>query len=43
MLPPNAKYLFHKNECYDWGTIGWVFSSGQVRGVGLMTLQGLMP
>jgi hypothetical protein len=32
MLPPNAKYLFHKNECYDWGTIGWVFSSGQVRG-----------
>ncbi len=29
-LPPNARYLYHKNECYDWGTIGWVFSSGQV-------------
>lgn len=28
-LPPNARYLTHKNECYDWGTIGWVFSSGQ--------------
>ncbi|KAL4428545.1 hypothetical protein ABPG75_002634 [Micractinium tetrahymenae] len=28
-LPPNARYLYHKNECYDWGTIGWVFSTGQ--------------
>ena len=29
-LPPNARYVRHANECYDWGTIGWVFSTGQV-------------
>lgn len=28
-LPANARYLRHANKCYDWGTIGWVFSSGQ--------------
>eukprot|EP00201_Polytomella_parva_P021493 CAMPEP_0175041996 /NCGR_PEP_ID=MMETSP0052_2-20121109/2277_1 /TAXON_ID=51329 ORGANISM="Polytomella parva, Strain SAG 63-3" /NCGR_SAMPLE_ID=MMETSP0052_2 /ASSEMBLY_ACC=CAM_ASM_000194 /LENGTH=447 /DNA_ID=CAMNT_0016304677 /DNA_START=295 /DNA_END=1638 /DNA_ORIENTATION=- len=22
-LPPHASYIFHKNECYDWGTFGW--------------------
>ena len=27
-LPPNGRYLRHPNRCYDWGTIGWVFSSG---------------
>lgn len=27
-LPPNAKYIKHTNECYDWGTIGWVLQSG---------------
>ena len=27
-LPPNARYVYHPNSCYDWGTIGWVFSSG---------------
>ncbi|KAI7836092.1 hypothetical protein COHA_010020 [Chlorella ohadii] len=27
-LPPNARYVRHTNECYDWGTIGWVFSTG---------------
>lgn len=29
MLPPNGRYVHHNNECYDWGTIGWVFSSGK--------------
>ncbi|GMH41199.1 hypothetical protein BSKO_09109 [Bryopsis sp. KO-2023] len=23
-LPENARYIIHKNECYDWGTFGWV-------------------
>lgn len=27
-LPPNARYVRHPNECYDWGTIGWVFATG---------------
>lgn len=22
-LPSNAQYIFHKNECFDWGTFGW--------------------
>lgn len=26
-LPDNAKYLHHPNECYDWGTFGWVFTT----------------
>ncbi len=29
-LPPNARYLFHENKCYDWGTIGWAIDSGRV-------------
>lgn len=30
-LPPNAKYVHHKNECYDWGTFGWLLlKSGHV-------------
>ena len=24
-LPANAKYMHHPNQCYDWGTFGWVF------------------
>jgi hypothetical protein len=27
-LPRHARYLHHKNECFDWGTIGWVFTEG---------------
>jgi hypothetical protein len=23
-LPAHAAYLRHKNECYDWGSYGWV-------------------
>ena len=23
-LPEQAQYLSHKNECFDWGTYGWV-------------------
>lgn len=23
-LPANARYMQHANECYDWGTFGWV-------------------
>ena len=29
-LPPNARYLTHRNECYDWGTLGWLLSQGKV-------------
>ena len=30
-LPSNAKYVQHKNECYDWGTFGWLLlKSGHV-------------
>eukprot|EP00798_Chlamydomonas_sp_ICE-L_P028092 gene28092-31200_t len=30
LLPPHAKYVFHENECYDWGTFGWLLRSGHV-------------
>ena len=23
-LPPNARYVLHQNECFDWGTFGWL-------------------
>ena len=26
-LPPNAHYLQHENECYDFGTFGWFLAS----------------
>lgn len=30
-LPGNAQYISHKNECYDWGTFGWLLlQSGEV-------------
>lgn len=29
-LPANARYEFHKNECFDWGTIGWVLQQTSV-------------
>lgn len=29
-LPPNAKYIHHKNECFDWGTFGWAIRTKQV-------------
>lgn len=29
-LPRNARYIYHENKCYDWGTFGWVFSEGKV-------------
>ena len=29
-LPPNARYEFHDNACYDWGTIGWLIRSGRI-------------
>lgn len=25
LLPANARYVLHENECYDWGTYAWVF------------------
>lgn len=28
-LPPNARYVLHENECYDWGTYAWVFDQVQ--------------
>ena len=29
-LPSNVHVLHHKNECYDWGTLGWALASGAV-------------
>jgi hypothetical protein len=29
-LPPNARYIFHSNECFDWGTFGWALSTQAV-------------
>ena len=29
-LPHNARYVFHENRCYDWGTFGWAINEGQV-------------
>jgi hypothetical protein len=29
-LPPNAHYLQHENECFDFGTFGWFLSSNIV-------------
>ena len=29
-LPSNARYIEHPNECFDWGTIGWLLSTGQL-------------
>ena len=29
-LPPNAKFVEHANECFDWGTIGWLLSTSQL-------------
>eukprot|EP00892_Ulva_mutabilis_P000758 jgi/Ulvmu1/10683/UM067_0008.1 len=26
-LPPNARYLEHANECFDWGTFGWALET----------------
>ena len=26
LLPPNAHYIQHENECYDFGTFGWFLS-----------------
>jgi hypothetical protein len=27
LLPPNARFLLHPNECYDLGTVGWVLQT----------------
>ena len=29
-LPSNARYVFHENRCFDWGTIGWALQEGKV-------------
>ena len=26
-LPPNARYAFHENNCFDWGTFGWAIQT----------------
>ena len=26
-VPPNVRFEYHENQCYDWGTMGWVFSN----------------
>ena len=26
-MPPNVRFEYHENKCYDWGTMGWVFSN----------------
>ena len=30
VLPSNARYVFHKNKCYDSGTIGWAIQNRKV-------------
>jgi len=31
LLPKNARVVFHQNECFDLGTVGWLlFQSGEV-------------
>jgi hypothetical protein len=29
-LPANARYIYHTNECYDWGTFGWAIMTQNV-------------
>ena len=29
-LPSNVKVVHHENDCFDWGTFGWVVNSGIV-------------
>ena len=29
-LPKNVRVRNHTNECYDWGTFGWLLRSGEV-------------
>ena len=29
-LPKNAKYINHRNECFDWGTFGWSITTKKV-------------
>ena len=30
LLPRNARYVLHANECSDWGTFGWLLATLQV-------------
>ena len=30
VLPGNARLFHHDNECFDWGTLGWIMSAGMV-------------
>jgi translation initiation factor eIF-2B subunit epsilon len=30
VLPSNARLLYHDNECFDWGTLGWIMQAGIV-------------
>lgn len=30
-LPDNCQYLHHPNECYDWGTFGWVIQERDIK------------
>jgi hypothetical protein len=31
-LPHNARYIWHRNSCYDWGAWGWLLQdSGMVQ------------
>lgn len=29
-LPSNARYTYHENKCYDWGTFGWAMETAKV-------------
>jgi hypothetical protein len=29
-LPSNGRYIYHANECFDWGTFGWGIKSQKV-------------
>lgn len=35
---PNVRFVEHENECYDWGTLGWLLAERKVRDGALLSL-----
>ena len=42
-LPPNARYVTHRNECYDWGTLGWLLNTKQVTSCSGLAVGWILP
>lgn len=30
LLPRNGRYLYHENDCFDWGSFGWAIREGHI-------------